>query len=220
MSRHALAWVLLTCSMTGAALAAEQPNVFQDVVDRVPFDQTMRKLSAQKDSINAEHRKLLEERYDLADKPSSTVKMSRGKPVQTGVRVKLPSGTTWPALGALSANEIRNRNLYPQGFMPLPHPNHPEGGMLFPPSHIDLVKQQEGRDLARFDLELVMPEHLLAESPAAIFLTTRPDLGDLSQGKLVTLSNFYEIFNGILNPKQLEGVRLLLTPFPQQQFHA
>jgi cytochrome c peroxidase len=32
--------------------------------------------------------------------------------------------------------------------------------------------------------------------------------------------NYYELFNGILNPKQLEGLRLLLTPFPQQQFNA
>src|SRR5690606_32872262 len=28
-----------------------------------------------------------------------------------------------------------------------------------------------------------------------------------------------ELFNGILTPKQLEGLRLLLTPFPQQQFN-
>jgi hypothetical protein len=52
-----------------------------------------------------------------------------------------------------------------------------------------------------------------------LFLTTRPDLGDVSQGKLVTLDNFFEFFNGILNPKQLEGLRLLVTPFPQQQFN-
>jgi cytochrome c peroxidase len=45
-------------------------------------------------------------------------------------------------------------------------------------------------------------------------------LGDVSQGKLVTLDNFYELFNGILNPKQLEGLRLLVTQFPQQQFNA
>jgi len=31
--------------------------------------------------------------------------------------------------------------------------------------------------------------------------------------------NYYELFNGILNPKQIEGLRLLLTPFPQQQFN-
>jgi len=53
-----------------------------------------------------------------------------------------------------------------------------------------------------------------------MYLTTRPDLGDVSQGKLVTLDNYYELFNGILNPKQLEGLRLLVTPFPQQQFNA
>jgi hypothetical protein len=28
------------------------------------------------------------------------------------------------------------------------------------------------------------------------------------------------MFNGILTPRQLEGLRLLLTPFPQQQFNA
>ena len=33
------------------------------------------------------------------------------------------------------------------------------------------------------------------------------------------VANFYELFNGVLNPKQLDGLRLLLTPFPQQQFN-
>ncbi len=60
----------------------------------------------------------------------------------------------------------------------------------------------------------------MADFPPAIYLTTRPDLGDVSQGKLVTSDNFHELFNGILNPKQLEGLRLLVTPFPQQQFNA
>ena len=220
MDRQHLLGAVLLASAVFAASAAEQPNVYAPVVDREPFAETMRRMAGQKDGVEAAHRKLLEERYDLADRPSSSVKMSRGKPVQTGVRVKLPSGVTWQSLGAMSAAQVRQRNAYPAGFLPLPHPNHPEGGMLFPKSHIDLVKSQEGRDLARFDLDFLTPEHLLAESPAAIFLTTRPDLGDVSQGKLVTLSNFYELFSGILNPKQLEGLRLLLTPFPQQQFNA
>jgi cytochrome c peroxidase len=33
------------------------------------------------------------------------------------------------------------------------------------------------------------------------------------------MDNYFELFDGILNPKQLEGLRLLLTPFPQQQFN-
>jgi cytochrome c peroxidase len=221
-SRRALSALLFFSSAlaAGVASAADQPNVYADVVDRAPFEETMRKMSAAKAGVEAAHRKLLEERYDLADKPSSTVKMSRGKPVQTGVRVKLPKGVTWDSLSAMGAEQVKQRDVYPAGFLPLPHPNHPEGGMLFPKSHIDLVKAQETRDLARFDLDFLTPEHLLAETPSAIFLTTRPDLGDVSKGKLVTLTNYYEIFSGILNPKQLEGLRLLVTPFPQQQFNA
>jgi len=36
----------------------------------------------------------------------------------------------------------------------------------------------------------------------------------------VTLGNFWRLFKDVLNPKQLEGLRLLVTPFPQQQFNA
>src|SRR5216117_731239 len=87
--------------------------------------------------------------------------------------------------------------------------------MLFPKFHIDEIKKQEGdRDLTRFDLDFDLPDRFLPEFPAPIYLTTRPDLGDVSQGKLVTTDNYYGLFNGILNPKQLEGLRLLLTPFP------
>ena len=73
--------------------------------------------------------------------------------------------------------------------------------------------KQEGRDLTRFDLDYDLPDHFLPEYPPPIYLTTRPDLGDVSQGKVVTIMNYYELFNGILNPKQLEGLRLLVTPF-------
>ena len=47
-----------------------------------------------------------------------------------------------------------------------------------------------------------------------LFLTTRPDLGDVSQGKLITMMNYFELFNGVLNPKQLEGLRLLVDSLP------
>src|SRR5216684_6235558 len=91
--------------------------------------------------------------------------------------------------------------------------------MVFPHFEIDEIKKQENRDLTRFDLDFDLPDHLLPEFPAPIYLTTRSDLGDVSQGKLVTISNYYELFNGILNPKQIEGLRLLVTAFPQQQFN-
>lgn len=79
--------------------------------------------------------------------------MPRGKPIQEGVRVKLPEGTTWDQLAAMGPDAIREKNLFPAGFLPLPHPNHPEGGMLFPKFQIDAIKQQEARDLTRFDLD-------------------------------------------------------------------
>jgi len=145
--------------------------------------------------------------------------MSRGKAVQEGVRIKLLKGMTWEKLAALSQEEIREKDLFPAGFFPLPFPNHPEGGMLFPKFQIDEINKQEGRDLTRFDLDFDLPDHVLPEFPAPIYLTTRPDLGDVSKGKLVTIMNYYELFNGILNPKQIEGLRLLVTPFPQQQFN-
>lgn len=180
-------------------------------------------IKAQKEAGKAEVMKrqmeLLNERYDLSDRPAKGITMSRGKAVQEGVRVKLPAGMTWEKLAKMSPEEIRDKDLFPAGFFPLPHPNHPEGGMVFPKFAIDEIKKQEERDLTRFDLDFDLPDHLLPEFPAPIYLTTRPDLGDVSQGKLVTIDNYYELFNGILNPKQIEGLRLLLTPFPQQQFN-
>jgi len=192
---------------------------YSPVVILEPFSKIMAKMKAEKAKIMARQMKLLQERYDLNNRPAKGITMSRGKPIQEGVRVKLPKGITWEKLAAMSPEEIRKKDLFPKGFMPLPHPNHKEGGMVFPKFHIKEIKKQEGRDLTRFDLDFDIPEWFLPEYPPAIYLTTRPDLGDVSQGKVVTIMNYYELFNGILNPKQLEGLRLLVTPFPQQQFN-
>jgi cytochrome c peroxidase len=40
-----------------------------------------------------------------------------------------------------------------------------------------------------------------------------------SRGQLLTIRNFYELMNGIVTPVQMEGLRLLLTPFPQEEFN-
>ena len=183
------------------------------------FASIMARMKAAQPAIQKRQADLLEERYDLGNRAATGVTMSRGKPVQEGVRAKLPTGTSWDQLAGMSPTEIRDRNLFPKGFYPLPHPNHPEGGMVFPKFEIEELKKQEVRDLTRFDLEFDIPDQFLPEFPPPMYLTTRPDLGDVSQGKLVTIDNYYELFNGILNPKQIEGLRLLLTPFPQQQFN-
>ncbi len=73
--------------------------------------------------------------------------------------------------------------------------------MVFPQVLIDETKRQTGRDLTRFDLDFDLPQHLLPEFPAPIYLTTRPDLGDVSKGQLVTLANFYELFKDVAQPE-------------------
>ena len=190
------------------------------LADDEDFPTLVKRLQAEKPTFAKRQQDLLAGRYDLADRPAAGVAMSRGKPVQDGVRVRLPAGMTWEKLAALSPEEIREKQLWPAGFLPLPHPHHEAGGMVFPGFLIEETKKQTDRDLARFDLDFDLPDHFLPEFPAPIYLTTRPDLGDVSQGKLVTLGNYYELFRDILNPKQLEGLRLLVTPFPQQQFNA
>lgn len=205
----------------GAAFAQESAkSSYSPVVIKEPFKQIMARMKAARPEIMQRQSILLNERYDLSNKPAKGVMMSGGtKAVQEGVRVKLPSGMTWEKLGSMPPEAIRDKNLWPAGFYPLPHPNHAEGGMVFPKFHIEEIQKQEGRDLTRFDLDYDLPDHLLPEFPPPIYLTTRPDLGDVSKGKLVTIMNYYELFNGILNPKQIEGLRLLVTPFPQQQFN-
>jgi len=209
------AWSLAArCAVAALALALPATAGGEELPDLI------KRLAAEKPGFAKRQQDLLKERYDLADKPAEGAKMSRGKPVQGGVRVKLPGGVTWDQLAAMSPEEIKEKNAWPAGFLPLPHPHHEAGGMIFPKFLIDETKRQTDRDLTRFDLDFDLPDHMLPEHPAAIFLTTRPDLGDVSKGQLVTLTNFHELFKDILNPKQLDGLRLLVTPFPQQQFNA
>src|SRR5882757_3828578 len=182
---------------------------YQPIAIDQPFAATMAHDEAAKPGIEREHQALLDERYDLGDHPAQGVTMERGKPLQEGVRVKLPSGVTWEQLATMSPDDIRVRGLWPKGFLPLPHPFHPTGGFVFPKEEIDAIKRQDGRDLTRFDIDFDLPERFLAPFPPAMFLTSRPDLGDVSQGKLISLTNFFEMFNGILTQRQLEGLRLL-----------
>lgn len=216
----ALALLFLAAFTCPAQAAEKKATSYAPVNITMPFADTLAKMKADKPAIMKRQEDLLAERYDLKNAAAPNVKMTRGKAVQDGVRVKLPQGMTWEKLAAMTPAEIKAQGMFPKGFLPLPHPNHPEGGMVFPKFHIDEMKKQTGRDLTRFDLDFDLPDHFLAEFPPAIFLNTRPDLGDVSKGKVVTTDNYFEIFDGILNPKQLEGLRLLVTPFPQQQFNA
>jgi cytochrome c peroxidase len=217
-----LGWLSIAaamCCLIAGIAVAQKATSYSPVALTEDFEAVKARMEAAKPEIMQRQMDLLEERYDLGDRPIPGVTSGRGKAVQGGVRVKLPANVSWDSLGRMSPEDIKAKGVWPKGFLPLPHPNHPEGGMVFPQFHIDEINQQEGRDLTRFDLDLDLPDHFLPEFPPGIYLTTRKDLGDVSQGQVVTIMNYYELFNGILNPKQLEGLRLLVTPFPQQQFN-
>ena len=215
----ATAALVLACSL--AALSDPlPPDATYRPLPTLPFTAVKANDEAQKPQVMQRQADLLNQRYDLSDRPIPGVMMSGGrKPVQGGVRVKLPSGVTWDSLAAMSPDEIRERGLLPAGFMPLPHVKQATGGQVFPNNQIDEIGRQEARNLRRFDVDFDLPDHFTPEFPPPIFLTTHPELGDVSRGQLVTIKNYYELMVGILTPVQMEGLRLLLTPFPQEEFN-
>jgi cytochrome c peroxidase len=210
----------MAAAITAGIVLAQGPEQKRDqpLDPEAAFQKVFREKTASKPAIMRDARSYLAQRYDLANRPSA-VTMTRGKAVQQGVRVKLPQGVTWQQLAGMTPDEIKRRNLWPEGFLPLPGPDHMEGGMLFPQFHIDEVQKQTQRDLNRFDLDNDIPDQFLPEFPPPIFLTTHTEMGDVSRGQLITHDNFFAIFGNILNAKQLDGLRLLVTPFPQQQFN-
>ncbi len=130
MNRQAFKWsILATGLIVGIPAVLSQDNgarvsSYMPVDIHESFATIKARMSAAKPEIMRRHIAVLEERYDLSNRPAQGITMSRGKPLQEGVRVKLPSGMTWEKLAALSPDEIKDRDLFPQGFLPLPHANH------------------------------------------------------------------------------------------------
>src|SRR2546425_8125371 len=210
---------LLVYGLSAAQTQPPSGKTYSPVVEQ-DFAKVRADARAANPAVMQRQRTLLSERYDLANRPAQGVMMSGGrKAVQQGVRVKLHGGLTWEQLAAMSPDEIREKNLFPQGFLPLPHVKHATGGMIFPAFEITEITKHEARWLQRFDADFDLPDHLLPEFPPPVFLSSRPELGDVSRGQLLTIRNYFAILDGILTPVQMEGMRLLLTPFPQQQFN-
>lgn len=207
--------ILVVAGAAAAVVSAQQGKVvssYGPTNQDVTFDQIKAARMAVKAERAKQHMELLNSRYDLAKKGTAESVMSGGKPLPMGPTAKL-QGVTWEQLIKMTPEQIKEKGVFP--YKPLPFADHAEGGMLFP----EMITKPLPR-LVRFDLDFDLPEHILPDPAPGIYLTTRPDLGDVAKGRLITIDNYYEIFNGILNPKQLEGLRLLVTQFPQQQFNA
>ena len=68
----------------------------------------------------------------------------------------------------MSPDEIRAKGLFPKGYLPLPHPKHAVGGMVFPQMEIERLPR-----LQRFDLGFDLPEHFLPTTGMAHELVAR-----------------------------------------------
>ncbi|HVU88207.1 MAG TPA: cytochrome B6 [Pirellulales bacterium] len=169
---------------------------------------------AGKPKVMAAQKKLLESRYNLKPKLDPEVKMSRGKPLVVGPTALLAEGMTWDKLAALSPADIRERDIFPYKALPHPAQGGGLGGQVFPPMQIKMFPRLE-----RYDVEYDLPEAFLPEFPPAMYLQTRPELGDVSRGEVVSINNYYRLFKDLLTAVQLDGLRLLVTPFPQEEFN-
>ncbi|BCS53881.1 cytochrome B6 [Geobacter sp. SVR] len=176
------------------------------------FEEVYKADLAEKQKVADQQRRYLESHYNLTPNLSPDVTMTRGKPIAVGPTARLPQGTTWEQLAVTSPEAMRQNNLFP--YPPLPHPKQVAGGQVFPQMQIDMFPR-----LQRFDVDFDIPDAFLPEFPPAIFLQNRPELGDVSQGEVVSINNYYRLFKDLLTPVQLDGLRMLLTPFPQEEFN-
>jgi cytochrome c peroxidase len=178
-------------------------------------DALMRADMAAKAAVMAAQMKLLAERYDLTPHTAPGVVMSRGKPQPIGPTARLRGGKSWDDLSRMTPEEIRSAGLFPYPALPHVKQGGGYGGQVFPRMQIEMFPRLE-----RFDVDFDIPEAFLPEFPPAMFLQSRPELGDVSRGEVVSINNYYRLFKDILTPVQLDGLRLLLTPFPQEEFNA
>ena len=145
-----------------------------------------------KSAVMEAQRKLLEARYHLELKAHPTAKMSRGKAVPVGPTAKLKEGKTWADLDTMKPEDIKQEGVFP--YPALPHPKQVAGGQVFPAMQIEMFPR-----LQRYDVDFDIPDAFLPEFPPAIFLQSRPELGDVSRGEVVSINNYYKLFKDLLS---------------------
>jgi cytochrome c peroxidase len=188
---------------------------FASVDDVGSFQEFYEMCAKNKPRVMAERLKYMAQRYDFTSAVTHEAVMTRGKPLPVGPVVRLPEGVaSWEQLAEMSPAAVREKGLFPLGFRPLSHPLHSIGHQLFPQAWTRAHPEHE-----RFDVDFDIPDAYLPEFPPPLFLTTRPDLGDVSRGYEINQANFRELFDGVITPEQLEGLRLLVTRFPTTWFN-
>ncbi len=187
---------------------------FSSPVLPMRFEQWLDFHKKQKPHLMGDVRSYMQSRFDFSGEAISGQMMSGGrKPIMEGPVARLPDDiSSFEALAVLSPEEIRRRDLFP--YKPLAHPIQTNAHMLFPESW--LIVHPEHR---RIDVDFDIPDEYLPEFPPPLFLTTHKELGDVTGGREVTLDNFFEIFDGLITPEQMEGLKELLRPSPTTWFN-
>jgi cytochrome c peroxidase len=179
----------------------------------MPFAEWLKWQSEQKPGLMAEVRTYMNARYDFSGKAIGDVAMTRGKPIMKGPVARLPGGVaSFEELAKLSPDEIRKREIFP--YLPLAHPLQTTAHMVFPEAWVTAHPEH-----IRIDVDFDIPDTYLPEFPPPMFLTNHKELGDVTAGREVTLGNYYEIFDGLLTPEQMEGLKELLRPSPTTWFN-
>ncbi len=178
------------------------------------FEEGYKAAVANKPNVLARQRRLLEGRYNLEPRFDPEATMSRGKPLVVGPTARLPMGVDWDTLASMGPAEVRRRDVFPYKALPHPVQGGGLGGQVFPQMQIKMFPRLE-----RYDVEHDLPEAFLPEFPPAMYLQTRPELDDVSRGEVVSINNYYRLFKDLVTPVQLDGLRLLVTPFPQEEFN-
>jgi cytochrome c peroxidase len=177
------------------------------------FEQWLSFHRKQKPKLMKDVANYMASRYDFSEQPMAEQFMSGGKPIMAGPVARLDTAVaSFEELAALPTHEIRRRDLFP--YKPLAHPLQSTAHMVFPRTWVAVHPEHE-----RIDVDMDIPETYLPEFPPPLFLTTHLELGDVSGGREITFDNFYEIFDGLITPEQMEGLKELLRPTPTTWFN-
>jgi len=176
------------------------------------FEQWLDFHSKQKPGLMADVHAYMHDRFDFSGEAIPGTFMSAGKPIMRGPIARLASVKSFEELAALKPSEIRKRDLFP--YKPLAHPLQSNAHMVFPQMWTKAHPEHE-----RIDVDMDFPDTYLPEFPPALFLSTHKELGDVAGGREITLDNYYEIFDGLLTPEQMEGLKELLRPSPTTWFN-
>ena len=178
------------------------------------WDAWVSMLEKQKPGLMKEVKAYMASRYNFSGEAVPGMFMSGGrKAIMKGPVARLPHGVnSWEELDAMTPDQIKEKDVFP--YKPLAHPLQSNAHMVFPDMWTDVHPEH-----IRMDVDHDIPDQYLPEFPPPMFLTNHKELGDVTHGTEVTLGNYYDMFNGLLTPEQMEGLKELLRPSPTTWFN-